>query len=196
VLSKAAELGVALPADDAEIEKLLAQVKERGARGYSYEMADASLALLFLSQTGHTQEVFRLESFRVIAEKRADGAVLTEATIKIHVDGQRHIATAEGNGPINALDQALRLAIRRFYPQIDALRLSDYKVRVLDESIGTGAVTRVRIETTDGERSWGTVGVSENIIEASWDALVDSLCYGLLQGEFLAAAGPAAREAP
>ncbi|MDR2108208.1 MAG: citramalate synthase [Coriobacteriales bacterium] len=179
--SKAAELGVALPGDESELNSLLSHVKAREEHGYSYEAADASLALLLLSETGSPWQVFRLEGFRVIAEKRADGAVLTEATIKIFVDGERHIATAEGNGPVNALDQALRMALGRFYPQINLLRLSDYKVRVLDESIGTSAVTRVGIETTDGEHSWGTVGVSENIIEASWDALVDSITYGLLK---------------
>jgi 2-isopropylmalate synthase len=177
--AKATELGVNLPEDDSQRDSILAHVKNREANGYSYEMADASLALLLLAKTGEARQAFYLESFRVSAEKRADGAVLTEATIKIHVGGERHIATAEGNGPVNALDQALRMAIGRFYPQIESLRLSDYRVRVLDESIGTGAITRVGIETTDGEHSWGTVGVSENIIEASWDALVDSITYGL-----------------
>jgi 2-isopropylmalate synthase len=100
----------------------------------------------------------------------------------VHVGGHRYIATAEGNGPVNALDKALRIAIGRFYPGLEKISLEDYKVRVLDENKGTGAVTRVLIESTDGERSWGTVGVSENIIEASWEALVDSIDYGLLSG--------------
>jgi len=104
---------------------------------------------------------------------------MTEATIKLYVGGQRYIATAEGNGPVNALDSALRLAIGRYYPDLDSITLTDFKVRVLDEKKGTGAVTRVLIDSTDHEKSWGTVGVSENIIEASWEALVDSVEYGL-----------------
>jgi 2-isopropylmalate synthase len=107
---------------------------------------------------------------------------MTEATIKVHAGGHRYIATAEGNGPVNALDKALRAAIGRFYPRLDKISLEDYKVRVLDETRGTGAVTRVLIESTDGVKSWGTVGVSENIIEASWEALVDSIDYGLTTG--------------
>ena len=128
---------------------------------------------------GTYEPAFRLESFRVIAEKREDGRVMTEATIKVLVGGHRYIATAEGNGPVNALDKALRIAIGRFYPALDRMSLEDYKVRVLDEKKGTGAITRVLIESGDGESSWGTVGVSENIIEASWEALVDAVDYGI-----------------
>jgi 2-isopropylmalate synthase len=110
---------------------------------------------------------------------REDGRVMTEATIKVLVGGHRYIATAEGNGPVNALDKALRIAIGKFYPALSRISLEDYKVRVLDEKKGTGAVTRVLIESGNGDRSWGTVGVSENIIEASWEALVDALEYGI-----------------
>jgi 2-isopropylmalate synthase len=180
--AKAGQLGIELPAGEATAE-LLEVIKGREAGGYSYEVADGSLALLLKAGLGEPAAYFRLESFRVIADKREDGRVATEATIKIHVGGERFVATGEGNGPVNALDTALRMAIRRFYPQIDALELSDYKVRVLDEATGTGAVTRVLIETTDGAGSWGTVGVSDNIIEASWDALVDSISYGLLRSD-------------
>jgi len=179
--AKAAQLGITLPSDGTAAQALLDVVKEREAQGYSYEVADGSLALLLRARLGEPAACFKLEAFRVIAEKREDGRVMTEATIKIHVNGERFVATGEGNGPVNALDRALRMAIRRFYPQVDGLELRDYKVRVLDESIGTGAVTRVLIETGDGENAWGTVGVSENIIEASWDALVDSITYGLLR---------------
>jgi 2-isopropylmalate synthase len=112
-------------------------------------------------------------------EKREDGRVMTEATIKVWVGDERFIATAEGNGPVNALDSALRLAIGRFYPALAAIELTDFKVRVLDEKKGTGAVTRVLIVSDDGKSTWGTVGVSENIIEASWEALVDSIEFGL-----------------
>ncbi|HXS47726.1 MAG TPA: alpha-isopropylmalate synthase regulatory domain-containing protein, partial [Solirubrobacterales bacterium] len=118
-----------------------------------------------------------LESFRVVTEKRADGGVETEATIKVTVDGQRYLRVAEGNGPVNALDRALRGAIVDRYPHLADIELTNYKVRILDESHGTGAVTRVLLDSSDGEREWGTIGVSENIIEASWEALVDSLEY-------------------
>jgi len=175
---KAHELGVALEGDK-RVSETLDDIKTREHEGYSYELADGSLALLIQAHTGDAPEYFRLESFRVIADKYADGRVMTEATIKIHVGDERFIATGEGNGPVNALDTALRAAITRFYPEIDSIDLTDYKVRVLDESRGTDAVTRVLIQTSDGIDSWGTVGVSENIIEASWMALVDSITYGL-----------------
>jgi 2-isopropylmalate synthase len=179
--AKAQELGIALPADEGRVQALLDTVKLREAQGYSYEAADASLALMIHAQRGEAPAYFTLESFRVLVEKREDGRAMSEATIKLLVDGERHVATGEGNGPVNALDAALRLAIRRFYPQVEGFELTDYKVRVLDESTGTGAVTRVLIETSDGETSWGTVGVSENVIEASWDALVEAMAYGLLK---------------
>ncbi|MDR2587754.1 MAG: citramalate synthase [Coriobacteriales bacterium] len=180
LLVKAGELGVALPSDDRRLQSLLDTIKQREARGYSYEVADASLSLLLRAEQGKALSCFTLESFRVIAEKREDGRVMSEATIKLMVGGERYVATGEGNGPVNALDAALRLAIGRFYPQVETLELTDYKVRVLDESVGTGAVTRVLIETSDGATSWGTIGVSDNVIEASWDALVDAITYGLL----------------
>ncbi|NTU90151.1 MAG: citramalate synthase, partial [Actinobacteria bacterium] len=179
LVSKAAELGVDLSDDPALTAHILEDVKERENEGYSYEVADGSLALLLHAHLADRVDHFKLESFRVIAEKREDGRVMTEATIKVHVGGKRFIATGEGNGPVNALDVALRQAITVFYPEIEAIELTDYKVRVLDESIGTNAVTRVLIESTDGKDSWGTIGVSENIIEASWTALVDSIEYGL-----------------
>jgi len=180
LITKAAELGVELPKEDTEVKKLLDIIKARESLGYSYEVADASLSLLLRTELGQMVNCFNLESFRVIAEKREDGNVMNEATIKMMVNGERHVATGEGNGPVNALDAALRLAIQRFYPQVEKLELTDYKVRVLDASTGTAAVTRVLIETSDGQSSWGTIGVSENVIEASWDALVDAITYGLM----------------
>lgn len=183
LMMKASELGIDLSADQEQVAAALDAIKELEYRGYSFEAADGSLALMLRKRLGTYEPAFRLESFRVIAEKREDGRVATEATIKVHVAGHRYIATAEGNGPVNALDKALRIAIGRFYPRLASLSLEDYKVRVLDEKKGTGAVTRVLIESTDGETSWGTVGVSENIIEASWEALVDSVDYGLAQGD-------------
>jgi 2-isopropylmalate synthase len=151
-------------------------------RGYHYEVADGSLELLMRAATGWKQTFFRLESFRVITEQREDGAFVTEATLKVYVGDERVVATAEGNGPINALDAALRKAIGASYPELAHLHLTDYKVRVLDTAKGTGAITRVLIDSTDGERMWTTIGVSENIIEASWEALADSVVFGLLHG--------------
>jgi 2-isopropylmalate synthase len=118
----------------------------------------------------------------VIVEKREDGKVQTEATIKIWVDGERYLRTAEGNGPVNALDRALRSAIGDVYPHLRDIELVNFKVRILDEDKGTGAVTRVLLDASDGVDTWGSIGVSENIIEASWEALVDSLEAGMLPG--------------
>ena len=146
-------------------------------------MADGSFELLLRTASGWQQDFFTLESFRVIVEKQADGEILTEATIKLGVRGERIIATAEGNGPVNALDQALRLAIGKAHPALAGIHLTDYKVRVLDTHKGTGAVTRVLLDSADEERSWSTIGVSENIIEASWQALSDSIVHGLLAAE-------------
>jgi 2-isopropylmalate synthase len=179
---KAKELGIDLTADPALIGDILETVKELEHHGYTFEAADASLEILMRKKTGTYAPLFALESFRCIMEKREDGRVMTEATIKLFVEGERFVATGEGNGPVNALDKALRLAIGRFYPALDSIVLTDFKVRVLDEKKGTGAVTRVLIVSDDGTESWGTVGVSENIIEASWEALVDSIEYGLTRG--------------
>ena len=176
---KAKELGIDLGADPATATHILDAVKDLEHRGYSFEAADASLDILLRKKTGTYTPLFSLESFRCLMEKREDGRVMTEATIKLWVGEERFIATAEGNGPINALDSALRLAIGGLYPALEAIELTDFKVRVLDEKKGTAAVTRVLIASDDGVETWGTVGVSENIIEASWEALVDSIEYGL-----------------
>jgi 2-isopropylmalate synthase len=183
LVMKAHELGVNLEKDPKTAGKVLEEIKELEYRGYSFETADASLEILLRRELGSYEPFFRLESFRCLMEKREDGRVTTEATIKVWVGEERFIATAEGNGPVNALDGALRLAIGRFYPALERIELTDFKVRVLDEKKGTAAVTRVLIESADGVKSWGTVGVSENIIEASWEALVDSVTYGLSHPE-------------
>jgi 2-isopropylmalate synthase len=175
---KAEELG--LDMDGVALGRVLEQLKDLEHRGYHFEAADGSLELLMRGATGWEQAFFRLESFRVITEQREDGRFVTEATIKVHVGDERIVATAEGNGPVNALDGALRRAMAERFPGLAQLHLTDYKVRVLDTSKGTAAVTRVLIDSTDGERSWSTIGVSENIIEASWQALADSVVYGLL----------------
>ncbi|MEA5076445.1 MAG: citramalate synthase [Coriobacteriia bacterium] len=176
---KALELGIDLTGDQETATRVLDGIKQLEHQGYMFEAADATLEVMLQKELGTHQPFFRLESFRCLMEKREDGRVMTEATIKVHVGDERFIATAEGNGPVNALDGALRLAIGRFYPALEAIELTDFKVRVLDEKKGTGAVTRVLIESSDGEKTWGTVGVSENIIEASWEALVDSVEFGL-----------------
>jgi 2-isopropylmalate synthase len=178
---KADSLGLEL--DSAALGEVLDRLKELEYRGYHFEAADGSLELLLRAATGWKQAFFRLESYRVIIEERAAGDLITEATIKVHVDDQRMLATAEGNGPVNALDAALRKAIGPTYPALARLHLTDFKVRVLDTSAGTGAVTRVLLDSTDGDRSWSTIGVSDNIIEASWQALSDSIVYGLLYNQ-------------
>lgn len=165
--------------DDETARRLAQDIKLRERNGYSFEAADGSLGLLVEREQGTYSAAFELESFRVIAEKREDGKVVTEATVKVIVDGERKMTVAEGNGPVNALDRALRAAIGSVYPALADLKLTDYKVRVLDTKMGTDAVTRVLIDTSDGDTSFGTVGVSENIIEASWEALVDSIEFGL-----------------
>jgi 2-isopropylmalate synthase len=180
VIIKAQELGKDLTRNPDKVQEILDTIKGLEHIGYHFEAADGSFEMLLRRSLNMHKVFFRLESFRVIMEKREDGKVATEATVKIHVKGQRVVATGEGNGPVNALDNALRLAIGTAYPELEHIQLTDYKVRVLDEKKGTAAVTRVLIETGDGEKTWGTIGVSENIIEASWQALVDAVEYGLL----------------
>jgi len=162
--------------------RVVERVKQLEHSGYQFEAADGSFDLLIRKETGEYEPLFRLESWRAIVEKRADGRVETEATIKIWVDGERYVRTAEGNGPVNALDKALREAIGERYPHLRDIQLVNFKVRILDEKKGTGAVTRVLLDASDGTATWGTIGVSENIIEASWEALVDSLEAGMLPG--------------
>src|SRR5690606_8956135 len=175
---KARQLGVELAPE--QMAAVVAQLKDLEHRGYHFEVADGSLELLMRRAGGWEQTFFELESFRVIVDHAGGGQVNTEATVKVRVNGDRIIATGEGNGPVNALDAALRAAIGPRFPELADLHLVDFKVRVLDTGAGTGAVTRVLLDSTDGESTWATIGVSENIIEASWQALLDSLVYGLL----------------
>jgi 2-isopropylmalate synthase len=185
---KAAELGLEL--DGEVLGRVLDELKRLEHEGYHFEVADGSLELLLRRATGWAPDYFSVESFRVITdhsqgtEGGADllAGVTTEATVKVHVGHERIVATAEGNGPVNALDGALRGAIGPRYPVLSTMHLTDYRVRVLDTGKGTGAVTRVLVDTTDGDRTWTTIGVSENIIEASWQALYDSVVFGLLHG--------------
>jgi 2-isopropylmalate synthase len=209
---KAAELGLEL--DSPALGRVLNALKHLEHNGYHFEAADGSLELLMRAAAGapggRLGDLFRIESFRVITDWRSrepaaadglvsdDGPVLvhpwsspgeltTEATVKAHIGDERVVATAEGNGPVNALDAALRLAIEPHFRQLHNVHLTDYRVRVLDTAKGTGAVTRVLLDTADAEGSWSTIGVSENIIEASWEALVDAVVFGLIR----AAAGEA-----
>jgi 2-isopropylmalate synthase len=176
---KATELGIDI--DGPALNEVVETLKRLEHEGYHFEAADGSLELLMRRATGWEQDFFLVESFRVITDEVGDRAFTTEATIKVHVGGERVVTTAEGNGPVNALDKALRLAIGKRYPGLEQVHLTDYKVRVLDTAKGTAAVTRVLIDSTDGERSWSTIGVSENIIEASWQALFDSIVYALVR---------------
>jgi 2-isopropylmalate synthase len=171
-----------LELDDEAASGAVEQLKQREHRGYHYEAAQASFELLLRREAGVYEPLFELKSFRVTTEKREGSRVETEATIKVVVDGERYVEVAEGNGPVNALDKALRAAIGTRHPHLADVELTNYKVRILDENHGTGAVTRVLLDSTDGQREWGTIGVSENIIEASWEALVDSLAYAF-QGQ-------------
>ncbi len=180
VHSRAADAGISV--DDVAATRIITRVKELEHRGYQYEAADGSFELLLRKETGDYEPLFRLESWRAIVEQRADGRVETEATIKIWVDGERYVRTAEGNGPVNALDRALRDALIEIHPHLAEIDLVNFKVRILDESKGTGAVTRVLLDASDGDAVWGSIGVSENVIEASWEALVDSLEYGMQVG--------------
>jgi 2-isopropylmalate synthase len=175
---KADELG--LPLDGPAVNQVIDDLKRLEHEGYHFEAADASLELLMRRAAGWEQEFFRVESMRVITDEIASGGFGTEATVKVWVGEDRYVNTAEGNGPVNAIDTALRAALVGRYPHLARIHLTDFKVRILDGASATGAVTRVLLDATDGERSWTTIGVSTNIIEASWRALEESLVFGLL----------------
>ncbi|HUA74304.1 MAG TPA: citramalate synthase [Solirubrobacteraceae bacterium] len=195
VAEKAAQAGLQPSEPDDFAQRVVERVKELEHEGFQFEAADGSFELLMRKEAGSYEPLFRLESWRVLVEKRTDGKVITEATIKGWVKGERFVRTAEGNGPVHALDAALRDAIGEFHPHLRDIELVNFKVRILDETKGTGAVTRVLIDAEDKQRHevWGTIGVSENVIAASWDALVDSLEYGMQPGRRPAEAS--AREA-
>ncbi len=177
---KGRELGFDLSGDRDLVDRVTARVKELEARGYTFEAADASFELLLLEESeGARPSYFDVESWRVITETRPGQEAVSEATVKLRAGGARIVQTGEGNGPVNALDQALREAIGQAFPEVTKFELIDYKVRISDQGHGTDAVTRVLIETTDGVSSWVTVGVGHNVIEASWGALVDGLTFGL-----------------
>jgi len=180
---KGRELGFDLtgPDNDRElVDRVTARVKQLEARGYTFEAADASFELLLLEEVeGSRPSYFDVESWRVITETRPSDEAISEATVKLIAGGARVVVTGEGNGPVNALDHALRQAIQQLYPEVGKFQLIDYKVRILDQGHGTDAITRVLIETSDGESSWVTVGCGANVVEASWFALLDGLTFGL-----------------
>jgi 2-isopropylmalate synthase len=175
---KAEELGLAM--DGPAVNEVIDDLKRLEHEGYHFEAADASLELLMRKATGWEQQFFKVESMRVITDELPNGEFNTEATVKVWIGDQRFVNTAEGNGPVNAIDTAMRAALAARYPQLDRVHLTDYKVRILDGSTTTGAITRVLIDATNGDRSWTTIGVSSNIIEASWRALEELLVFGLL----------------
>src|SRR5271154_5659246 len=180
---KGRELGFDLSGDKEVIGRVTDRVKELEAKGYSFEAADASFELLLRDElAGQRRRHFTVESWRVIVEQREDGAVTSEATVRLVAKGERVIAVGEGNGPVNALDRALRAALEQTFPELATLELTDFKVRILEGSSGTGAITRVLIESSNAEGdAWSTVGVDENVISASWHALEEAVTYGLLR---------------
>jgi 2-isopropylmalate synthase len=182
---KGRELGLDLSTHRDVLTRVVDRVKDLEANGYTFEAADASFELLLREELdGSRTRFFDVESWRVIVERRNQSdvvSVLSEATVKLHAGGERRVATAEGNGPVNALDKALRQGLEKLYPELATLDLVDYKVRILEGRHGTGAVTRVLVSTSDGETEWNTVGVHENVIEASWMALEDAVAYGLMK---------------
>lgn len=183
ILQKAEELGQNLSSKSAEVKEIVNKLKSLEHLGYQFEDADGSFAILIQKTTGKFKKYFELKSARVIVFKYEEGALHSEAVLRLMVNGQEQQTVADGHGPIDALDKALRKALEPFYPSLKEIRLVDYKVRVLDSRDGTEAKVRVSMESADGKMKWGTVGVSENIIEASWQALVDRITYKLLHEE-------------
>ncbi len=184
ILAKAREFGLNLDSQDPIIKDIVAQLKELEAQGFQFEGAEASFELLMRKALGTYRKYFDLIGFRVIDQKsKDDGPTQAEATIMVHVGGHVEHTAAVGNGPVNALDNAIRKALEKFYPQLKEMTLLDYKVRVLPGNPGTGAKVRVLIESKDQHNKWGTVGLSYDIIEASWQALVDAICFKLIKSE-------------
>jgi 2-isopropylmalate synthase len=177
---KSKELGIDVDGRPEVISSVVEKIKDREAGGWSYEAADASFELLVRDELGTAPQQFVVESYRVITDRREDGTVVCEATVKVRAGGQRVISTEEGNGPVNALDRALRVALGVAYPRLADFELTDYKVRILPGKLGTDAVTRVLVQTSDGRHEWTTVGVDSNVIQASWLAMVDAVRFGLL----------------
>jgi 2-isopropylmalate synthase len=184
VFWKAQEMGIDLNETPEKAKAVLAKVKDLENQGFEFEGAEGSFELLLKRELGEHPDFFRLDGYRVIVEKRGhDAEVISEATVRVWIGGERRYMAAEGDGPVNALDRAFRKALEQAYPEIEGVRLADYKVRVVNPTEATAAKVRVLIESTDGQTEWGTIGVHENIIEASWRALTDSVDYKLLKCE-------------
>jgi 2-isopropylmalate synthase len=181
ILLKAQELKLDIKKDSPQAKKVLKDLQDLEHQGFQFEAADASFEIMVKRALKKFKDFFLLEGFRVIIEKRKKGRVTSEATVKLKVGKQSEHTSSDGDGPVNALDNALRKALKAFYPQVQKMHLSDFKVRVLDAKEGTAAKVRVLIQSQDERDTWTTVGVSENIIEASWQALVDSIEYKLLK---------------
>jgi 2-isopropylmalate synthase len=182
VLHKAKEFGINIDDKDPKVAKILNSLKESENLGFQYEGAEASFELMMRDALGQKEIFFEFIGFRVIVEKhKEDEEPISEATVKLRVNSVQEVSSAKGTGPINALDKAIKKALVKFYPELEEVNLYDYKVRILDEQKGTHAKTRVLVESGDHKSKWGTVGVSENIIEASWQALIDSIDYKLNQ---------------
>jgi 2-isopropylmalate synthase len=176
---KTREMDIKLGGNGYDNKKIVQEIKRLEDQGYQFDAAEGSLELLIKKVTGQFEEPFTLESFRVTIEKNRSGLSTSQATVKISVGDDHEITAAEGDGPVNALDNALRKALNKFFPQIKEMGLVDFKVRVIEGSDGTGAKVRVQMQSRDARETWSTIGVSENIIEASWQALVDSVQYKL-----------------
>ena len=184
ILHKAQKWGLNLKQDDPLLASIISELKDKENQGYKYEAAEASFELLMRKTLGLQRNFFRIDGFRVMNNKyRMDRAPLTEATIRLYVGGDEVHTASMGDGPVNALDNALRKALTRFYPSLEEMKLIDYKVRVLSGELGTEAKVRVLVESTDDQCQWSTVGVSINIIEASWQVLIDSVNYKLMKNE-------------
>lgn len=181
IVNKAAKHELDLTKSSPETRTLLKKVADLERHGYSFEGAEASFELLLMETMGTYRKLFDLEGFRIIVEQRADKTPITEATVKIKVNDEERLEVAEGDGPVHALDSALRKALLHFYPELVRIKLTDFKVRVVDTSDGTAAKVRTIIDSTDGTEVWSTVGVSENMVVASWEALVEGVVYGLLR---------------
>jgi 2-isopropylmalate synthase len=181
IVLKAQSLDLQIDKKSPLAQKLLKDLQKKEHEGYQFEAADASFELFMKRSLKKYKPFFKLEGFKVFTEKRHDGRIFAEASVRVHVQGHEEYCASDGHGPVDALDKALRKALIKFYPSVDKMHLSDYKVRVLDSKSGTAAKVRVLIESQDEKDSWTTVGVHENIIDASWEALIDSVEYKLLK---------------
>jgi 2-isopropylmalate synthase len=181
IILKAQKMNIALDKNSAVAKEIMKELQEKEYQGYQFEGADASFELFMKRRLKLYQPFYHLEGFKVFTEKKTDGSVIASATVRLKVNEHDEMATIEGHGPVEVLDRALRTALKKFYPTIADMHLSDYKVRVLDTQEGTSARVRVLIESRDQHGSWTTIGVHENVIEASWEALADSIEYKLLK---------------